>query len=110
MTTDGGWIDPKDPGATVTVTFGFSEVAETIVSATVSAGVLGGRNDPSPAAIISGPVSITGAEVRQRVTGGQAGTAYLLRCVANDADGEVHVLTAAMLARTSTPSMSDMRD
>ena len=35
--------------------------------------------------------------------GGLSGTTYGLRCVANDADGEVHVLTAALPVKTASP-------
>ena len=86
----------KDPEETITVTFDFSAVAATIASATVAALAAQGLDDPAAAAMLSGQASIAGPLVIQRVTGGLSGTTYILRCVANDADGEVHVLSAAL--------------
>jgi hypothetical protein len=51
--------------------------------------------------MISGAYSINGPLVMQRIVAGQAGTTYALRCTANDADGEVHVLVAALPVRAA---------
>ena len=96
------WPD-KDPAETITVTFDFSALAETLVSATVETSVARGLPDPAPAAILSGSPSVQGALVMQRIAAGQAGTTYALRCLANDADGEVHVLVAALPIATARP-------
>lgn len=97
-------LSAKDPAEVVTITFDFSAMAAALNTATLAVTVLNGRADPSPASILSGALNTSGALVIQRITGGQDGTTYALRCVANDADGEVHVLTAALPVKTATPA------
>ena len=94
---------PKDAAEIITVTFDFSVVAETLESASVVASSLTGLDDAAPGAIVSGPASVSGALVMQRIIAGQVGTTYALRCTAHDVDGEIHVLTAALPVITSCP-------
>lgn len=96
-------LSEKDPAEVITVTFDFSAMAVTINTAALAVSVLSGLPDANPAAILSGALSISDALVIQRIAGGQAGTTYALRCVAHDADGEVHVLTAALPVKTAVP-------
>ena len=103
MNNESPLLYPKDPAEIITVTFGFEKLADTITAAVVTASVLSGLPDNNPSAIVSGPPSMTAALVRQRIAAGQPGTVYALRCEANDADGELHVLTAALPVCTSTP-------
>lgn len=93
----------KDPDEIITVTFDFSTVADTLSSAEITVSVLAGLPDAAPTALLSGALSISDALVIQRIAGGQTGTTYALRCVAHDADGEVHVLTAALPVKTAVP-------
>lgn len=96
-------LSDKDPAEIITVTFDFSALATTISSAVVESSVVRGRDDASPQSIVSGANSVDGALVMQRIAGGQAGTTYALRCTAQDSDGEVHVLTAALPVQTAAP-------
>lgn len=96
-------LSEKDPAEIITATFDFTGLAETIASSTVTIAAAQGLADADPSAMISGANSIAGALVMQRIAGGQPGTTYSLRCVANDADGEIHVLTAALPVRTASP-------
>ena len=96
-------LSPKDPAEIATITFDFSALAETLASASVVASVLSGLTDSNAAAIITGPSSVSGALAMQRVTAGQPGTTYLLRCTALDVDGEIHVLTAALPVAVASP-------
>lgn len=93
----------KDPEETITVTFDFSAEADTLSAAVITASVVEGLNDASPETIIDGARTISGPLVIQRISGGQHGTTYALRCVANDIDGEVLVLTAALKVQTAQP-------
>ena len=95
-------LQSKDPQAIITVTFDFSADAETIAIATVTVLAAQGLDDPAAAAMLSGSAGIAGPLVLQRIAGGRSGTTYILRCVANDADGEVHVLSAALPVAVET--------
>jgi len=94
-------LTEKDPAEIITLTFDFSSLATSLSSAVVGVSVLSGAVDASPGAMISGAYSINGPLVMQRIVAGQAGTTYALRCTANDADGEVHVLVAALPVRAA---------
>lgn len=96
-------LSEKDPAEIITVTFDFSNMAASLTTAVLAVSAISGRQDSSPMAILSGSLSISGALVMQRIAGGQDGTTYGLRCTANDADGEVHVLAAALPVRTALP-------
>ena len=72
----------KDPSETVYISFDFSNVASSITSPVISVTTSSGTADTNPSAILSGVPSITGAVVSQLVTGGVAGTNYLIKCSA----------------------------
>ena len=91
----------KDADETITVTFDFSVVAETLTIAVFSVSVISGHPDSAPLGILDGNLTISGALVMQRISGGQNGTTYRLRCLANDADGEIHVLTADLPVKSA---------
>lgn len=96
-------LSDKDPAEKITVTFDFSGVADALIAAEMAVSVLSGVADANPSAIISGAVSIARSLVMQQIASGQHGTIYQLRCTGYDADGEVHVLTAALPVRRSRP-------
>ena len=97
-------LSAKDPVEVITVTFDFSDMADTLTSAVLAVSIAAGLPDASPMDILSGALSISGALVMQRIAAGQAGTTYALRCVAHDADGEVHVAVALLPVKTAAPA------
>lgn len=96
-------LSDKDPDEIITVTFDFSDVAQSLSSPVVEVTALSGVADADPSAILADDPLVSGITVMQRVSGGQAGTLYQLRCTAIDADGEKYVLTAALPVRTARP-------
>ena len=96
-------LSDKDPSEIITVTFDFSDVAQSLSSPVVDVTVLSGVADADPSAILADEPSVSGTTVLQRITGGQSGTLYQLRCAVIDADGEKYVLTAALPVRRSRP-------
>lgn len=70
----------KDPSETVYISFDFSNVASSITSSTITVTVNSGVADSSPSSILSGLPTIVGTVVNQLVTGGTAGTNYLIKC------------------------------
>lgn len=96
-------LPSKDPQEIKTVTFDFSADAETIASSEITAVAILGT-DPDAQNVLMGGHSIAGALVMQRIQGGLDGTTYALRCVGNDADGEVHVLPVLLPVKTATPA------
>lgn len=84
-------LPEKDPAERKIITFDFSKDAVAITSAAITATVIRGKKDASAQAIVDGGSVVDGALVRQFISGGQDGSTYNLRCVANDADGEIHV-------------------
>lgn len=95
-------LPSKDPEEIKTVTFDFSDDAETITDAVITPTVATGLADGSPAAIL-GNKSLSGGKVNLRVQAGNSGTSYALRCKAIDADGEVHVAVALLPVKTAVP-------
>jgi hypothetical protein len=89
-------LPSKDPAEIITVEFDFTALAASVSAPIITIAATYGREDANPSAMLSGSPTVTGAEVRQRVTGGQAGTTYTLRCVADAADGSRYVLTATL--------------
>lgn len=86
----------KVASETVSEIFDFTSrlaVGETISTAAVSATVYSGT-DGSPAAIISGSASISGAKVTQKVTGGSVGNVYLLKCQITTSTSQTLALSA----------------
>ena len=82
-------IQEKTVGETHKVTFDFAnqlEVGESVSSASVSAAVYSGT-DSTPAAILSGGPSVASPQVSQKVTGGVAGTVYVVTCLATTSAG-----------------------
>jgi hypothetical protein len=66
---------------------------ETISSASMAASVYSGT-DPSPGAILSGPVTISGNIVEQTVINGVLGVVYELLATANTSLGQILELPA----------------
>ena len=93
----------KDPDEIITVEFDFSALASSVSAATITVLASYGKDDQSASAMLSGTPTVSGAEVRQQIIGGQAGTTYTLRCVADAADGSRYVLTAALPVEIFTP-------
>lgn len=93
----------KDPDEIITVEFDFTALAASVSSPVITVVASYGKDDPSASAMLSGAPSVTGAEVRQKIIGGQPGTTYTLRCVADAADGSRYVLTAALPVEIFTP-------
>ena len=82
----GTWVTfpAKLEGETVALEFDFASrlgEGETISSASVACVVYSGV-DSTPTSLLSGADSTSGSVVTQRVTGGEAGTIYLLSCSA----------------------------
>lgn len=96
-------LSTKDPAEIITVTFDFSTVAVSLTGATVTATVASGKKDISPQLIVSGVASVTGSQAMQRVAGGVDETTYDLRCVAVDADGEIHVAVGRLPVERARP-------
>lgn len=96
-------LSDKDPEETITVTFDFSSASETLTGATWAISAIAGRDDATSSAILDSIPTMLGPLVMQRITGGQDGTTYALRCVASDASGQVLVLTAALKVQTAVP-------
>lgn len=97
-------LPTKDPAEIITVEFDFTALAASVTGPTVSIAAAYGQDDPSATAMISGSPSVTGAEVRQRIIGGQHGTTYTLRCVADAPDGSRYVLTASLPVENAVPA------
>ncbi len=94
-------FDPKDPGETVVLGFDFANLTDTPTSPTITATRHAGTADASPSAILSGSPSISGTQVLQKVTGGTAGTDYLLRCEVDGPSGTHYVLAGVLPVRTA---------
>lgn len=91
----------KDPSEIITVTFDFSDVAESVSNPVVEISVVSGRDDPSASAMLSGSPVISEMNVLQRVIGGNNGNHYKLRCQIDDADGERWVVADTLEVRTA---------
>lgn len=94
-------FDPKDPGEIVILGFDFAALTGTPTSPTITVTRHAGAADAAPSAILSGSASITGTQVLQKVTGGTAGTDYLLRCEVDAPDGSHYVLAGVLPVRTA---------
>jgi hypothetical protein len=81
---------PIEVGEIKAVRFDFSTETAAVLSApTVSVTVLSGT-DPSPSSVLSGPATIVGLEIVQKITALVGGVTYRIRAEANDADGLHH--------------------
>lgn len=90
-------IGPKDPDEIKTVIFDFGNQlgTNTISSAVVTVNVERGT-DAAPDSLKSGAAVISGAFVRQFITGGVLGVNYAIHCVATDSAGQKHKITAEL--------------
>jgi len=83
---------------TVTETFDFQSrlaLAETLSTASVVATVYSGT-DASPSAVISGSATISGAQVKQKVTGGIEGNLYTLTCTVTTSGGQTLIVAGTL--------------
>ena len=94
-------LPAKDPAEIITVAFDFSSLTSSVTSPGLTVSAASGKEDANASAMISGSPAVAGAEVRQRIIGGQAGTTYALRCVVDAADGSRYVLTALLPVETA---------
>ena len=81
-------LSPKDPLETVIITFDFSKLSGTITSAAFTVTRIDGAADSNPSAMLSGSASISGSQVKQKITGGVDGTSYKIYCLVDLADGQ----------------------
>lgn len=90
-------IGPKDPDEIKTVIFDFTNQLGTasISSAPVTVDVVRGA-DATPDNLKSGSPVISGALVRQLITGGLLGVSYAIHCIATDSSGQKHKVTAEL--------------
>lgn len=83
-------LRPKHAAETRSEVFDFTSrlaLGETISSASTGCAVYSGT-DASPSSVVSGPASISGAQVTQLITGGTLGVTYLLTCTALTSAGQ----------------------
>ncbi len=89
---------PLDPQARRVLAFSFLKdlsPGDSIVSATVNPTLASGA-DSSPGGVLVGSPVTQGTLVMQMATGREAGNAYVLKCLATTAGGEVLTLSAAI--------------
>lgn len=92
---------PFDPQARRTLTFGFFKdlkPTDTIVSASMSVSLVSG-DDPSPAELLVGAPAIVGPDVLHFAAGRADRNAYVIKCLATTAAGEVLTLSAVITMR-----------
>jgi len=95
-------LPPKYAGEKQSIAFDFaSEIAanapaETISSQVTTCSVYSGT-DSSPSSVISGTGSISGAIVRQDITGGVAGVVYDLTCTATMSGSHTLIMNAFLV-------------
>lgn len=94
-------LSAKDPAEVITITFDFAALATSVAAPVITCEAIQGRSDDNASAMLSGVAVISGLAVLQRVTGGQAGTTYKLRCQIDDADGERWVLADTLEVHTA---------
>lgn len=92
-------LTQKDPAEAFAVSFDFSSLLDDVTTATVTASIASGRAG-SAAAVLNGPAQISDGLVLQRVSGGQDGSDYLLRCEASNGT-ETYVLAALLPVRVA---------
>jgi hypothetical protein len=93
----------KDPAEIITLEFDFSALAASITNPVVSIYATEGKDDAAATSMLSGSPTVSGAEVRQKVVGGQHGTVYTLRCVADAPDGSRYVIPGRLPVETAKP-------
>lgn len=97
----GGTWPEKDQQEIITVTFEFTSLVEPISVVAVTATTIAGQPDASPGDILTGPASVVGKLVMQRVRAGVDGAKYSLRAVASDAVGNIAVVVAGLPVRNA---------
>jgi hypothetical protein len=80
-------------------------VGETIASAAIAVTLFSG-SDTNPAAMLSGPSTISGAYVKQLYTAGIAGNIYNLTCKATTSLGQVLELFGWLVVLPDNPSLA----
>jgi len=98
-------LDPKDPAEVIVLTWDYTaalDATETITGAQTSTALLSGADDAPIDLTLSGSPIIAGGQIKQAVTGGQAGANHLVRCQATLApSGRILVLAANLPVRTA---------
>lgn len=92
----------KDPEEQLVVGFDFAPdlaTGETVVAQAVAITTRSGT-DASPAAVLDGAASRSGAVVSQAVQAGTDGVSYLIRCAATTSMDRVLVLAGVLPVRT----------
>lgn len=89
-------FSPKAPGEIVDIAFDFGALADSVAAPSIAIVHTGGTADATPAAMLSGPPSTTGAVALQRIAGGVDGARYLLSCTADAPDGQRFILAGTL--------------
>jgi hypothetical protein len=92
-------FSPKDPRETIIVSFNFAALTSAPLSPVLTVARHAGADDPTPSAIKSGSPSVSGPRVLQAITGGVAGTDYVLTCQIDVADGSRYILSGVLPVR-----------
>lgn len=95
-------LKEKAPTEIVPLTFDFAAdiaTAATVTVVSVAVSVITGT-DPTPANILQGAATASGATVTQWITGGVDGVRYKILCTVNASDGQRLVLAAELNVRT----------
>lgn len=89
-------LDPKYPAEIIPYTFDFAKLTTAPISPVVAVARHSGNADANPAALLSGSPQVIGSQVRQKITGGVAGTNYTITCQVDTAAGERYVLEGVL--------------
>ena len=96
-------LPPKDPAEIITIEFDFAGLSAAVLNPQISIAPVQGADDPGAAAMLSGALSLSGTEVRQRVIAGLDGTSYELRCIADTPDGSRYVIAGLLPVQHAKP-------
>lgn len=94
-------FSPKDSTEEILLAFDFTAVAATLAAPVVTIARHSGSRDTVAGAMLSGPASVSGSKVVQKITGGVDGASYVLRCEAEGPDGSRYVLAGVLPVRTA---------
>lgn len=94
-------LPTKDVEEIKKVTFDFSPDADQVSNPDISIAPVEGNLESDVSQMKIGSPTVSGPLVIQLIGGGEANTTYRVRCKANDADGEVHVLAAQLPVATT---------
>lgn len=95
-------FDPKDPAEIVPLVFDFANLTATPVSPVISVARESGPKGPTDlSGMLAGAAQIVGAEVRQRIQAGTAGTVYKIRCQVDDGAGSRYVIAGLLPVETA---------